>query len=53
MNVIFFNRLCKDENMKYTKAVFIVEQAKKKILANANYDMTIDNLLLKLWEEFS
>ena len=24
---------------------------KQRILANANYDMSIDNLLLKLWEE--
>ncbi len=53
MNVIFFEELCEDKNAKYTKAVFTVEQTKKKILANANYDMSIDNLLLKLWEEFN
>ena len=25
----------------------------KNLLANANYNMCIDNLLLKLWEEFN
>lgn len=30
----------------------MIEETKKKILANANYDMSIDYLLLKLWEEF-
>ena len=31
----------------------VVEQTKKNLLANANYNMCIDNLLLKLWEEFN
>lgn len=52
INVIFFEKLCTSKNVKYTKAVSIIEEAKKRIMANANYDMTIDNLLLKLWEEF-
>ena len=37
--------------MKYTKAVSIIEETKKRITANANYDMCIDNMLLKLWEK--
>ena len=41
----------KNYDIKYTKAISIVEEAKKKIVANSNFDMTIDNLLLKLWEE--
>lgn len=52
MNVIFFEKLRTSKDTKYTKEVSIIEEAKKRITANANYDMTIDNLLLKLWEEF-
>ena len=52
MNVIFLEKLRTKQDMKYTKAVSIVEETKKRITANANYDMSIDNLLLKLWEEF-
>lgn len=53
INVIYYEKVRLEKNLKYTKAFKIVEEAKKRILANANYDMTIDNLLLKLWEEFS
>ena len=53
INVIYYEKVRLEKNIKYTKAFKIVEEAKKRILANANYDMTIDNLLLKLWEEFS
>ena len=30
-----------------------VEEAKKRLAANSNYDMTIDNLLMKMWEEIN
>ena len=53
MNVVFFEKLRKEQDMRYTKAVSIVEETKKRITANANYDMSIDNLLLKIWEEFA
>lgn len=53
MNVIFFERLREEQNMRYTKAVSIVEETKKRITANANYDMSIDNLLLRIWEQFA
>lgn len=53
INVIYYEKMRAEKNTKYTKAFSTVEEAKKRILANANYDMTIDNLLLKLWEEFS
>lgn len=52
MNIIFYEKLHTNQNIKCIKAVSIVEEAKKRINSNANYDMTIDNLLLKLWEEF-
>lgn len=51
INILFYNKLMQNYNIKYTKAISIVEEAKKKIIANSNFDMTIDNVLLKLWEE--
>ena len=50
MNVIFYEKLLLNKDGKYTDAISIVEETKKKINANSNYDMCIDNLLLKLWE---
>ena len=32
-------------------AIPYVEEAKQRILANSNYDMTIDDLWMKIWEE--
>ncbi len=53
MNVIFFEKLREEKDMRYTKAVAIIEETKKRITANANYDMSIDNLLLRIWEQFA
>lgn len=52
MNVAFYQKLREEQDMRYTKAVLVVEETKKRITGNANYDMSIDYLLLKLWEEF-
>lgn len=38
-------------NTKYTNCIKIVENTKKRLKQNANYDMCIDNMLLKLWEQ--
>ena len=35
---------------KYAQTIEIVEQTKKRLAANANYDMSIDNMLFKIWE---
>lgn len=51
MVIVFDQELRKKDNLCYVNAISIIEQAKQRILANANYDMTIDDLLLKLWEE--
>ncbi len=51
MIIIFYQLLKKQNKMCYEKAIQIIEQTKKRIQANANYDMSIDNLLLRLWEE--
>ena len=51
LNVIFFEK-CK-ENINYSKAISIVEKVKKKINANNNFDMSIDYMLIHIWEEFN
>ena len=33
------------------QALEIIEKTKKKILANNNYDMTIDYCLMNIWDE--
>lgn len=36
---------------KYASCINIVEDTKRRLQSNANYDMSIDNMLLKLWEQ--
>ena len=48
INIILLKKA--KENYKYTKCINIVENTKKRLKQNANYDMCIDNMLLKLWE---
>ena len=36
------------QNIKYIRCVEIVEQTKKRLKANSNYDMSIDNLLFNM-----
>ena len=44
LNLIFFSR-------NEINAIPIIEKNKKKILANNNYDMTIDYCLMNIWDE--
>lgn len=37
----------------YLNAIKIVEETKKRLNFNSNYDMSIDNLLMSIWEEFN
>lgn len=39
------------ENTKYLNCINIVEDTKIRLNANGNYNMCIDNMLLKIWEE--
>lgn len=38
------------ENLKYLKCIDIVEETKKRLKANSNYNMSIDNMLISIWE---
>lgn len=40
-------------NYLYTNCIKIVENTKKRLNQNANYDMSIDNMLFKIWEEIN
>lgn len=51
-NIVFLNKLRSTNEEKYINSIEIVETTKKRLSSNANYDMCIDNLLLKIWEEF-
>ena len=48
INIILFNKT--KENTKYIDCISIVEETKDRLKKNSNYDMSIDNLLLKIWE---
>lgn len=39
------------ENAKFASCIKIVEETKKRLKANSNYDMCIDNLLFGMWRE--
>lgn len=45
--------LLRTRQIQKINSVKYVEEAKKRLLANSNYDMTIDNLLMKMWEEMN
>ena len=48
INIILIE-LAKHES-KYAYCIEIVEETKKRLQSNANYDMCIDNMLFNLWE---
>ena len=50
-NIIFFENT--KENLRYSNAITIIEETKKKILSNNNYDMCIDYMLMHIWEDIN
>ena len=49
MNTIIYNKIKTD--LRYINGIQIIEETKKRLRANSNYNMCIDNMLFKLWEE--
>ena len=49
INIILHSKI--KENIKYINSIKIVEETKERLKKNSNFDMTIDNLLLRVWEE--
>lgn len=39
------------ENIKYLDCLEIVQETKKRLKANSNYNMSIDNMIMTIWEE--
>lgn len=54
-NIYFLEKAKEEYNnaSKYVKAIEIIEDTKKRLVYNSNYDMTIDNLLINIWEELN
>ena len=52
-NVIIYNVYVTRKDIRYLNCVSYVEDTKKRIQFNTNYDMTIDNLLINIWEELN
>ena len=49
INLLFFNKT--KENIEYAECMKIVEDTKDRLNRNNNFDMTIDNFLMTVWEE--
>ena len=49
INVLALN--LSKKNIRYIRCIDIIEETKKRLKANSNYDMCIDNMLFNLWEE--
>lgn len=49
INVILFEKV--KNNVNYVNYIKYIEKTKEKLRKNCNYDMCIDNLILKIWEE--
>ena len=41
------------QNKKYIKCIEIVEETKKRLRANSNYDMCIDYMIFSMWQEIA
>lgn len=49
ITIIFLEKA--KSNIKYISIIETIEETKKNIKANSNFDMSIDKLLYKIWEE--
>ena len=55
INILLENKMKEDtySASKYANCIFIVEEVKKRLRANSNYDMSIDYLLMNIWKEIN
>ncbi len=51
INVLLFNYGQKNKNVQYLNCINIVQDTINRLKSNCNFDMSIDNMLFKLWEE--
>ena len=55
INVLIDNQMKNsiENKLNYINCINIVEDTKKRLKANSNFDMCIDNLLFSIWEEMN
>lgn len=54
MITIFYNSFIKDtRNVRLINVIKTIEEAKKRIKANSNFDMSIDHLIFEIWGEIN
>ena len=55
INILLENKMKEDTYFasKYANCIFIVEEVKKRLRANSNYDMSIDYLIMNIWKEIN
>ncbi len=51
INLIFFDKI--KVNTKYIECMKIAEDTKDRLNKNNNFDMTIDNFIMTVWEEIN
>lgn len=51
INLIFFDKI--SINTKYIECMKAVEDTKDRLKKNSNFDMTIDNFNMTIWEEIN
>ena len=49
INLIFFDKVC--SNARYINCMKTIEETKDRLKKNSNFDMTIDNFIMTVWEE--
>ena len=49
INIILFKKA--KEDIRYLDLIKIVEDTKQRLKANSNYNMSIDNMIMTMWEE--
>ena len=55
LNLVFYDIIINNPNnaIKYNNCIKIIENTKRRLKRNGNYDMTIHNCLLSIWEEIN
>lgn len=54
MVTTFYNLFVKDTTNKgYINGIKIIEEVRQRIKGNSNFDMNIDHLIFKIWEEIN
>ena len=51
INLIFFDKV--KGNVKYIECMKKIEETKDRLIKNNNFDMTIDNFIMTVWEEIN